>query len=252
MIKKQILWQNIALTLIIVVIQTIISILPSILFLRNSSQGASVLTFMVIYLLFSDFFQLVGQSSYKKGKFMSIPIYGIKIIISVILILLIIKQTALQFGLILLAYELFQLLTFSKQFFYMDSVLYSLTNAFFKGIVFNQLLTIQYPYNYDFELIQPFIFSFLIVLLITVLTQGMYTFLKRHVKFFILGIVSLIAIYFLLIHQLIGNQLNIAKFIIFIILNIGTLYFFLTSDHTKRKEVVLNLFALISLYIYYI
>ena len=144
--------------------QTIISLLPGILFLRDSSRGPAILTYMVIYLLISDFFHLIGKASYKKGSFISIPVYGLKLIISTVLIFLITQQTAYQFAVILVAYELFQLLIFSKQFFYIDSILYSLLNAFFKGIVFNQLLTINYPFDYDFSLIKPFIFSFVLVL----------------------------------------------------------------------------------------
>ncbi|MBP2966765.1 hypothetical protein J8385_19520, partial [Acinetobacter baumannii] len=123
--------------IIITITQTVISLLPGFLFLRDSSRGPSILTYMLFYLLISDFFQLIGKSSYKKGSFISLPVYGIKLIISTILIFLITQQTAYQFAAILIAYEMFQLLIFSKQFFYVDSIFYSLVNAFFKGIVFN-------------------------------------------------------------------------------------------------------------------
>ena len=66
--------------------QTLISLLPGILFLRDSSRGPAILTYMVIYLLISDFFHLIGKASYKKGSFISIPVYGLKLIISTVLI----------------------------------------------------------------------------------------------------------------------------------------------------------------------
>ncbi len=231
--------------------QTLISLLPGILFLRDSSRGPAILTYMVIYLLISDFFHLIGKASYKKGSFISIPVYGLKLIISTVLIFLITQQTAYQFAVILVAYELFQLLIFSKQFFYIDSILYSLLNAFFKGIVFNQLLTINYPFDYDFSLIKPFIFSFVLVLFITILTQGMYSFLKRQAWFFLLAILCLVLLYYLLITQYLAQATSLWQLLVFALVNLGSVYFFLKSKNATKKEVVLNLFAVVSLFIYY-
>lgn len=236
---------------IITLLQTTISLLPGVLFLRDSSRGPAILTYMVVYLLLSDFFQLIGKASYKKGSFIPIPIYAIKLIISCLLIFMIAKQTAYQFAIILIAYELFQLLIFSKQFFYIDSVFYSLLNAFFKGIVFNQLLTINYPFNYSFSLVKPFIFAFALILFITILTQGMYSFLSRHAWFFLLAIVSLGLVYYLLISQFMAQETVLWKLILFVLCNIGAIYFFLKSKNAKKKELLLNVFALISLFIYY-
>ena len=237
--------------LITTLTQTLISLLPGILFLRDSSKGPAILTYLVIYLLISDFFHLIGKSSYKKGSFIPLPVYGIKLVISTALIFLIAKETAYQFAVILIAYELFQLLIFSKQFFYIDSILYSLVNAFFKGIVFNQLLTINYPFDYQFSLVKPFIFSFILILFITILTQGMYSFLKRQGWFLFLALLCLILLYYLLITQYLAHETVLWKLIVFVIFNIGAVYFFAKSKNAKKKEVVLNLFALVSLFIYY-
>lgn len=231
--------------------QTLISLLPGILFLRDTSRGPSILTYMVIYLLISDFFHLIGKSSYKKGSFISLPVYGAKLIIATILIFLIVKQTAYQFAVILIAYEAFQLLIFSKQFFYIDSFLYSLLNAFFKGIVFNQLLTINYPFDYKFDLVKPFIFSFVLILFITILTQGMYSFLKRHGWFLLLAALCLVLLYYLLFTQYVAHKTALWKIIIFILCNLSAIYFFVKSKNSQKKEVVLNLFALAGLFIYY-
>ncbi|MEG0285553.1 MULTISPECIES: hypothetical protein [Vagococcus] len=231
--------------------QTLISLLPGILFLRDSSRGPAILTYLVIYLLISDFFHLIGKASYKKGSFISLPVYGTKLVISTILIFMIAQQTAYQFAAILVAYELFQLLIFSKQFFYIDSIFYSLLNAFFKGIVFNQLLTINYPFDYNFELMKPFIFSFVLILFITILTQGMYSFLKRHGWFLFLAGLCLILLYYLLISQYLAHETVLWKVLIFILCNLGALYFFMKSKDAMKKEIVLNFFALISLFIYY-
>jgi len=249
---KPSLWKNIPLTFLIAIIQTVISLIPGVLFLKNSSHGALILNYMIFYLLLSDFFQLVGKNAYKKGKSMPIVIYGLKLIISAILIYLIIQRTAIQFGVVLLAYELFQMMIFSKQFYYVDSLLYSFTNAFFKGVVFNQLLTISYPFDYDFELIKPFIFSFLIVLFLTIFTQGMYSYLSRQPIFLLLGFISLIGIYYLTIQHYLSHQLDTWRLVSFIVTTILSLFLFIKFKNTKKKEFILNLFALISLIIYYI
>lgn len=249
---KPTLWKNIPLTFLIAILQTTISLIPGILFLKNSSHGALILNYMIFYLLLSDFFQLVGKNTYKKGKSVPLVIYGVKLIISTILIYLIIKQTAIQFGIILLAYELFQMMIFSKQFYYVDSLFYSFTNAFFKGIVFNQLLTISYPFDYDFELIKPFVFSFLIVLFLTIFTQGMYSYLSRQPIFLLLGLLSLIGTYYLVVQHYMSQQLDTWKLISFIVATIISFFLFMKTKKAKKKEFILNLFALASLIIYYI
>ncbi|UUV98346.1 hypothetical protein [Vagococcus luciliae] len=249
---KPTLWKNIPLTFLIAILQTTISLIPGILFLKNSSHGALILNYMIFYLLLSDFFQLVGKNTYKKGKSIPLVIYGVKLIISTILIYLIIKQTAIQFGIILLAYELFQMMIFSKQFYYVDSLFYSFTNAFFKGIVFNQLLTISYPFDYDFELIKPFVFSFLIVLFLTIFTQGMYSYLSRQPIFLLLGLLSLIGTYYLVVQHYMSQQLDTWKLISFIVATIISFFLFMKTKKAKKKEFILNLFALASLIIYYI
>lgn len=248
---KLTLWKNIPLTFLIAILQTVISLIPGVLFFKNSSHGALILNYMILYLLLSDFFQLVGKNTYKKGRSMPIAIYGLKLIISAVLIYLIIRQTAIQFGIILLAYELFQMMIFSKQFYYVDSLFYSFTNAFFKGIVFNQLLTISYPFDYDFELIKPFIFSFLIVLFLTIFTQGMYSYLSRQPVFLILGVLSLIGIYYLVIQHYTSHQLETWKLVSFIVVTLLSLFLFMKTKKAKKKEFILNLFALASLVIYY-
>lgn len=249
---KPSLWKNIPLTFLITIMQTVISLIPGVLFLKNSSHGALILNYMIIYLLMCDFFQLVGKNTYKKGKSMPLVIYGIKLVLSTILIYLVIQQTAIQFGIVLLAYELFQMMIFSKQFYYVDSLFYSLTNAFFKGVVFNQLLTISYPFDYDFELIKPFIFSFLIVLFLTIFTQGMYSYLSRQPIFLILGVLSLVGIYFLVFQHYQAHQLDTWKLILFIVVTIISFFLFFKSKKSKQKEFILNIFALASLVIYYI
>lgn len=238
--------------LMITTMQTAISILPGILFFRDSSQGPHILPYMIAYLLICDFFQIFGRMTYKQGRSLALPAYSLKIILSISLIFMITKETALQFAIILLAYEGFQLLIFSKRFFYIDSITYSLVNAFFKGIVFNQLLTISYPFTYHFDLMKPFIFSFALVLLTTILSQGLYSFLKRQVWFFILAIICLIAIYYLLITQFKTGELNLVKLFGFMIINLSALYFFIKSRNTRKKEFVLNLMTLIGLFIYYL
>lgn len=238
--------------IMLTLLQTAISLTPGILFLSSSSQGPAIVTYMIIYLLVSDFFQIFGKLAYKKGKFISLPAYAVKLGISAVLVFMIAKHTAPQFAIVLIAYELFQILIFSKQFFYIDSLLYSITNAFFKGIVFNQLLTINYPFNYQFDLMKPFIFAFFLILVLTILSQGMYSFLSKQVLFLVLTILGTIMVYYLLIQQFLGNELTLLKLILFILCHIASFYFFLRSKNAKKKELILNLFTLIGLIIYYI
>ncbi|MGY3766723.1 hypothetical protein ACWOAH_09390 [Vagococcus vulneris] len=250
MLKKKTL--SLPFVIIITCLQTAISIVPGALFFRDSSQGPNILPYMIAYLLICDFFHIFGRMTYKQGRSLALPAYSLKIIISVVLIFLITKETAIQFATILLAYEGFQLLTFSKRFFYIDSLSYSVVNAFFKGIVFNQLLTINYPFTYHFDLMKPFIFSFVLILFITILSQGMYSFLKRQAWFLILAVLCLVAIYFLLFRQYQDGSINLLKFIGFTLINLASIYFFLRSKSMHKKEFVLNVMALIGLYIYYL
>lgn len=238
--------------LLVTTLQTALSLLPGYLYFRDNSQGPMILPYMIVYLLLSDFFQVFGKASYKKGNSIPIPIYALKVIISGFLILMIIKQTTFLFVFIFIAYELFQLLIFLKQFFYIDSIFYSLTNALFKGVVFNQMLTISYPFNYDFKQIQPFIFSFFLILLLTILTQGMYSFLSKQTWFLILSFLCLIALYYLLYRQFKQGDLILWKFISFSASNMIALFFFAKSRNAQKKEVVLYLFGLVGMFVYYL
>jgi len=114
------------------------------------------------------------------------------------------------------------------------------------------LLTINYPFDYHFNLIKPFIFSFVLILFTTVLTQGMYSFLSRQGKFFTLALISLITLYVLLFNQLNLHEIDLWKVMLFSLINIVAIYYFLKSKKRKNKELILNIFALISLFIFYL
>lgn len=250
--KKRSVSSSLGFIILTTLLQTVLSLLPGFLYYQDNPQGPMILPYMLVYLLLCDFFQVFTRALYKKGRSLSIFIYAIKILISGGLIYMVASQTAYQFVLILGAYEVFQLLILSKHFFYIDSIMYSVTNAIFKGLVFNQLLTISYPFDYDFQSMKPFIFAFFLILFITILTQGMYSFLSKQAWFLLLSLVCLITIYYLLYMQLQNGILPMWKFISFIAANIISLFFFAKSTNAKKKELVLYIFGLIGLLVYYL
>ncbi|MGX7014601.1 hypothetical protein ESZ54_11495 [Vagococcus silagei] len=251
MTKKQSVSFSLGFIVLTTLLQTVLSVLPGYLYYQDNPQGPMILPYMLVYLLLCDFFQVFTRALYKKGRSLSLAIYAIKILASGALIYFVASQTAYQFVLIFIAYEIFQLLILSKHFFYIDSIMYSITNAIFKGLVFNQLLTISYPFNYDFKAMIPFIFAFFLILFITILTQGMYSFLSKQAWFLLLSVVCLITIYYLLYMQFSNSILPLWKFTSFIVANIIALFFFAKSKNSQKKELVLYLFGLVGLMVYY-
>lgn len=238
-------------TALIVCLQTAISILPGLLILQNIEYTSISLLSFICYLFFSEFFQYFARVAYKNGKFISKGAYITKLIICSSLILLIANKTVFQYGLILIGYEAFQFLNYSRQFHYIDTFAYTFVNAFFKGIVFNQLISITYPFNFKLDLMTPFILSFALLLLLTILTQGFYSYLAKFRSYLFFSSCLLISIYGYLTYLLLFQNFSWVKFFLLAFVGIVALSFFFKAKQAKKKEFIASLFVFFTLLIFY-
>lgn len=236
--------------LLMAVLQTVTTLIPGVILL-DSKKGTTIPIFsFIVYLLLCELFQYFVRLANKNGTSIATQVFIIKLIISCFFIFSISSKTVVPYGVILACYELFQFLCYSRKFNYMHSFLYLITNSFFKGIVFNQLFIIYYPFNFTLDMMKPFIFSFLVILLYTALLQGFYSSLTGYYLF--LSTLLLLSTYGFLVYSFLSHQINLIQ--IFLILACN-LFFFIQFGKTinpKKKEFILSLFILSMLCIFYI
>ena len=171
-----------------------------------------------------------------------------------IMIITISNAFTYQYGLILLSYEVFHFLLFSDQFNYQESFLYFLMNALFKGIVFNLIISISYPYNFQLLYFQPYIFSTLMILtgslLLKLIRQNQHTLKKSD---FLYLVPTFIGTTLFLITKNIQNELNISLTIIMIgLFLIATLLaFYWKQKNNTLAQIVLIASVIINLALFY-
>ena len=152
------------LLLIVVSLQTFASLLPGIILIEQKVAFSFGLFVFILYLLWSQIFEYMMTHPDFVNHTFPLKVFSVKFAISMIMIITISNAFTYQYGLILLSYEVFHFLLFSDQFNYQESFLYFLMNALFKGIVFNLIISISYPYNFQLLYFQPYIFSTLMIL----------------------------------------------------------------------------------------
>lgn len=238
--------------LIIAVLQTLIATLPGMLLIEDRVDISFALILLFLYLLLSEFFQVFIRTAYANRQSVALNVYVGKVVLSIICIWIISNQLAPQYGVILLMYEVFQYFTFSEKYDYQSTFLYTLLNAFFKGIVFNLVVSIHYPYSFKLIYATPYLFSFLLVVIGTLLTQSLYSQQGRHT-----GYNRLSAIFFLIVLVYLGFQVYTKQLAWFLLLPIimiilGTTWFILRHNNLKKRELTLNVALLLLLFTYYL
>lgn len=235
----------------VIFLQTLLSVLPGILLYHQDSgknwQGALLL---IGYLLVTNFSEMAVRTQYRKQKRFPAAAYAIKILICSVLIILFASQTHWQFALMLFAYELFQTLANSRQYFYLDSPYYTLLNPFFKGFVLNLLFLMKPPLYFQSKQFQALVPAFLMALTLTVFQQAHVSQINRK-KIFIAAF-------------LLASLLNIGSLIYFsgelfafwqvIVAIVGVLvgtYFAFRQRHFLKAEAVLNFCYLIIIFLLY-
>jgi len=237
--------------LIIALLQTLIAVIPGILLSHQPIRLSGANFIMFVYLFISDFYLLFSRNAYQKGKQVSIQASLVKIVFSAILIYKITGHLTYQYAFILFAYEIFQFLTFSSRYQYQDTIFYTLLNIFFKGCVFNLMLTLQAPYSFQLNKLEPFIFSMFIIGINTLVTQKIYSYLKRN-NFYLMWLgITLIGLGGYLYY--IFNQRFISLFVLIALISllIISAACLIRTKQLNKKEFILNITSFILLYFYY-
>lgn len=237
-------------SILMVSLNTLVGVLPGILLLKNTEGTTLTLFSFFLYLVITEFFQYFIRISNKTGASI-IPIFYIaKILVSAFLLVSLSNKTTIQYGIILACYEVFQYLCYTDRFNYMNSFLYLLVNSFFKGIVFNQLFIIKYPFHFSWKNLLPFTFSFIVVLLFTSLLQGFYSRFSAYYLF--ISTLIFIGMYLYIAFAYVSHLLVLWKVVAIIIANIIFFWQFFQTPNPRKKEFLITLFILFALGIYYI
>lgn len=234
--------------LIIASLQTLASLLPGIILMEDGVKITGGLSLFIIYLLFSDLTLVLLRSH---GQSVPLPIYIVKIAFSIIFIWFISAQLSFQHGIILIAYEVFQFLNFSFIYNYNQRLSYPFMTAFFKGIVFNLIISLKSPYRLQVSLLKPYLFSFVLLLTVTFLRQAFdQTAERKHDQRPLVG-ASALALVVLLVWQLQHGQLVLGQLITMIVLTFISFAYFIWEENIRRADFGLNLGTVIVLFIYY-
>ncbi|UQF23071.1 hypothetical protein M2909_08075 [Vagococcus lutrae] len=154
--------------------QAIASLLPG-LFLQSGKQLFSTpFILLIFYLVLSNISLTLLREGHRRRKHISIPIYGLKLVVSAIFILNFINKTTLQFGLLLLIYEVIQLIAYLKSEVYQEMFFFPLMIALFQGGIFNSFLIIHPDYELKLTALLPLSFSVALWLSVEFLAQGFY------------------------------------------------------------------------------
>ena len=156
--------------LIAAVMQVALSTIPGFILMQDGVSWSWGLTYLVLYLILTELSQLLLLTITPTSDY-NLPFYFSKLVVSLLLIWLIANRLTWQYAVILVAFEVFQFLRFSQQYRYFTELSYTLTNALFKGLVFNLLISLAPPFNLRLLMFQPYILSFLVLLVLTSCAQ---------------------------------------------------------------------------------
>ncbi|MBP1040453.1 hypothetical protein I6N95_05430 [Vagococcus sp. BWB3-3] len=243
---------TLAYPLLIAVLRTLMAILPGLLLVEDRVDISFALVLLILYLVLSEVFQVLIQQTHASDQSFSLNLYIGKVVIGIICIWIITNKLAPQYGIILLMYEIFQFFIFSEKYNYQETILYTCLNAFFKGIVFNLVISIHYPYAFKPFYFWSYVFSFLIVLIGTFLTQSLYARRDQSGTFNRLSLFSFLFLIGFLAYQVYMKHLNWLLLLPIIITIFLATWFILRHNNRKKRELTLNAALLLILFIYYI
>lgn len=238
----------------LILLQTFVSTLPGILLYRQQQgenwRGAFLLLF---YIFVSNFSELGVRLLYRKQRSFPMTAYSIKIILCSVLILMYASNSQWQYALLLIAYELFQTLANSKQFFYLDSFYYTLLNPFFKGFVLNLLFLMKAPIFFDKKHILVLIPAFIASIVLTLFQQGQVTQRKRKQIFLLLFLVASLGFIVGSAYLYINHELfSIFRVILATLFTMSGTFIILNQRNFMKSETTLTLFYLLALFTLYI
>lgn len=237
---------------LVLVLNTIAIMWPGLLtHIQQNKPLLSGIFWLIAYLLLSELWQIMSRRMYVKRKQFTWIVYGVKLLISLIMIFIIACQSRWSVGVLLLMYELYQSLLYRNSFRYIETIYYPLLTAFFKGFVINIILAIGYPFVLNWGNIQPFVLPMLVFFIVAVFYQIICTHNKPG-SFYMLLTLALIATLGFFIYLSIQHPVNIIRLIVFILLVGAVLYGFKQSKRRPmEQELYIALFNLLSILVCY-
>lgn len=195
----------------------------------------SGLFFLILYIIVSEAWQLIGRNMYYHQRQFTWPIYGTKLLISLVLIVIIACQSRFILGILLLMYELYQTLLYRNDWQYMNHFYYCFMNGFFKGFIINIILAVGVPFTLSFSGLFPYFLPFLLFMMQGVLYQIMYTDYNRRSNYFITFTVLAALCVVVLILTALKHPFLWISLILFVVY-FGALLYIFKNTHKKRLE----------------
>ena len=233
-------------------IQGIICIFPALLLCSSTKWYSSTILLFLLYLWLAKFFTSLLREALIKNSAINPALIAIKLALATLLIFLLFFRTSLNFTIILVLYELYQLFASINLKNMLINSQYVLVKACFNGIIFNVMIFSLDQNKFDYSMFTLFIFAFFIALnMITTRQLYDYNGQWKKTSMVLLKLISFLGtvayLYWQNNHQLLTDWL----FYVLSISLVVILFFLKLINNHKKRELLLHLFSLLLLFAYY-
>lgn len=235
---------------LVLIFNTIAIMWPGFLIhLQQNKPLLSGVWWLALYLIISELWQIMSRQMYTKKKQFTWIVYGVKFILSLLLIFIIACQSRWSIGILLVMYELYQALLYRNRFGYIETPYYPILSGFFKGFIMNMILAIGYPFALTWSNIQPFVMPFFIFMIAAIFYQIICTHKNKTTHYMVLTGTFIVALIFLIFISF-KQPINLFKLVLFVLLTALVLFGFKHSKHqAMEQELYISLYTLLGILI---
>ncbi|MGX7031410.1 hypothetical protein ACWN8B_08635 [Vagococcus zengguangii] len=234
-------------------LEAIICLLPGLILGSSLKWYSGTVFLLFLYLWLSKAFINLLREAFKNHADLTNQLLAFKLAIATILIFLLFFKLGFNFTLIVILYELYQMLVrlnFNK---FLVHTQYTFMMSFFNGFVFNCLVLALAKNKFEFHYFYLFTFAFLVALS-TITTKQLYDYNGSwNKKWTILfKLISFLATIGLLFWQSHTGYISDWLFYALAILLVVVLFCLKLIVNPKKREMALHLSSIILLIIYYV
>ena len=234
-------------------VDAIICLLPGLIIGSSLKWYSGTVLLLTLYLWLSKFFINLLREAFKSGSDVTNQLLATKLAFSTVLIFLLFFELGFNFTLIIILYELYQLLVKLNLNKFLVYPQYTLMMSLFNGVIFNVVILSLASNKFEFNYFYLFTFSFFIALSI-ITTKQLYDYngtWNKHVTI-LLKLISFLATIALLFWQSQTQHINDWLFYVLAILLVIVLFCLKLIVNPKKRELALHLSSMILLVIYYV
>ncbi|MGX6962632.1 hypothetical protein [Vagococcus xieshaowenii] len=234
-------------------IETITCLLPGLILGHSLKWYSSTILLLALYIWLSNFFINLLRVAFKNRTELTNQLLAIKLALATLLIFLLFFKLGFNFTIIIILYEIYQLLVnlnFKK---FLVHPQYTLMMSLFNGIIFNTIILALATNKFELSYLATFIFAYLIAMS-SITTRQLYDYNGswNKSKTILLKLVSFFATIGFLFWQ---NHLHQVSDWLFYSLSIGLvliLFCLKLITNPKKRELTLHFTSIILLVVYYL